>query len=389
MIHHDNRDYTQAMKDAQVHLEETIHKKVASAGRVIQTVQSQIPVDRMVGTKGLRFSHTTEMVKSKDDKGKDIQVPKHQIIMGTKRGSKGFFEEPLHKHALNQAAGRAFIPETFVNRMLEKPYGGELIVENLNTIFAKEAADRYLVRSVNEEVRGVLSDTYRRMDSRPIIEAFALAAKEAGAVPVEGIGGELRFALKVLQPRVYTIGHKKGMEEIVTFGAQLANSDFGCGALSLSFFLLRVWCTNTATREDALRKVHLGKRLGDDIVYSNETYEADTKAMTLAVRDHVAGLLAAPRVAESLAIIEKAMDETIEPKKFFERDGELSKLKLSKSEIERAREAFNNGGVEQLPPGNTLYRMSNALSWIAQTAETAERRLELERTAGALLDKAA
>lgn len=391
MYHHDNnRSYEQGLKDAQVHLEEQMHKKIASAQRVIEMVQSTQPHDRIVGTKGVRFSYRMEEQPAAIANGKKVEPPpaKPIILMGTRQhNAKNAFEEAMHRHALNQAAGRAGIPETFLNRMLERPYGAELICENLNTIFQKEDPDRFLVRSVDDQVRGVLSDTYRRMDSRPILEAFAKTCQELGAVPVEGVGGDLRFSIKALLPKVYMVGHKKGHEEVFAFGASLSNSDFGCGALSLQFFLWRIWCSNTATREDSLRRVHLGKRLAEDITYSDETYQADTKTMVLAVRDHVKGVLAAPKVEEALAMIETALDTSVEPKQFFDRGGELEKLKLTKSEIEKARETFNNGGVEELPRGNNVARMSQAIAWIAQTADTAERRLELERIAGQVLEQ--
>lgn len=389
MYHHSNTPYDQALQAAKVKLEEQMHAKVGSAKRVLDKVMNQTPVDRVIGTPGLRFSYRMEGAPPAIDPKHQLP-PKAVILMGTKAHNvKGAFQEPLHKHALDQAAERAGIPVTFVNRMLERPYGAELLVENFNTIFAKEEPSRFLVRSVDEQVRGVLSDTYRRMDSRPILEAFAQTCQELGAQPIEGVGGDLRFALKAIVPQVYMVGKKAGNGEVFAFGASLSNSDFGCGALALQFFLWRIWCSNTATREDSLRRVHLGKRLADDIVYSEETYQADTKTMVGMVKDHVKGVLAAPKIEEALGMIETALDTTVEPKKFFDKNGGLEKLKLTKSEIEAAREAFNNGGVTELPRGTNLCRMSNAVSWIAQSAESAERRLELERVAGQIMEKKA
>ena len=391
MIHHDSREYGQAVKEAQIHLEETIQKKAASAIQVIEKVQDEQPNDRIVGTHGIRFAYRTKEAPI-PIKGDDVVLlPKHTILMGTRQhNTDNAFEEDMHKHALNQAAGRAGVPETFVNRMLERPYGAELICENLNTIFAKEGPERLLVRSVKGAVRGVLSDAYRRLDSRPLIEMFAKSCQEIGAVPIEGVGGDLRFALKAVLPKAYLVGTgKQGNEEALAFGLQFSHSDFGCGALSLSVVYIRCWCTNTATRESLLRQRHLGKRLEDDVVYAQETYEADTRATTLALRDNIRGALGPANIETMVAAVNKALDTSIEPKKFFERGGELEKLKLSKGEVEQARDVYMNAGVEVLPRGDSLYRMSNTLSWIAQTSETAERRLELERAAGQLLDKVA
>lgn len=389
MYHHDDRNYDEALAAAKVHLEQEIHKRMTSASRVMERVHNQILVDRMVPSRGLRFSVETQTRKEGEGK-KEVVIPTHRVLLaGGKAGGKAEFQEPLHHHALMQVAARADVPEKFITRMLEKPYGGHLIVDNLNTIFREEKAARFLVRSTDDEIRGVLSDTYRRMDSRPILDTFAGACQELGAVPIEGIGGDLRFAIKALIPKVYVAGTKHGAEEVFSFGVSLSNSDVGCGALSLQFFLWRIWCSNTATKEDSLRKVHLGKRLTDEIVYSEETYKADTETMRLAVRDHVKEVLSGDRIDQALAMITTALDTAIEPRAFFERGGELEKLKLTKGEIEKTREVFNDGGVEILPRKTNMARMSQAIAWIAQAADTAERRLELERVACQVMEKAA
>jgi hypothetical protein len=87
-----------------------------------------------------------------------------------------------------------------VSRLLAKPWGAELLADNLNHIFKREEPRRLLLRSVQDEVRGVLSDMYRRLDSRPILDAFAGACREIGVVPVEGVGGDLRFCLRAVLP---------------------------------------------------------------------------------------------------------------------------------------------------------------------------------------------
>lgn len=385
MYHHDNREYGVAFKDAEAHLQKQIAIKSASAVDVITRVRDTQLVDRVVPTNKVQFSFRTDVVKAKT-KNDDEERKVHRIIMGAKKRGDGAFSEVLHKHALEQAASRVDIPVTFVNRFLGEEYGGELITDALNTVYRhRHDGEKFLVRSSDQEIRGVLSDTYRRMDSGPILDAFARTCSEIGAVPIEGIGGELRFSVKALIPRTYVIGKQPGNEEIFAFGVSLSNSDFGCGALSLQFFLWRIWCSNTATREDSLRKVHLGKRLAENIEYAAETYAADTNAMALMVRDHVRGILAPPKIEEALGVLETAMETSIEPKKFFDKGGELEKLKLTKAEIEDARETFNNGDITVLPRGTSVARMSQAVAWLAQSA-TPERRLELERVAGVIME---
>ena len=67
------------------------------------------------------------------------------------------------------------------------PWQRGLAARILNDSFYNGGAGRarHLVRSVGGQVRGVLSDKYRRLDSRPLLEAFAYYLRQAlGAVPI-------------------------------------------------------------------------------------------------------------------------------------------------------------------------------------------------------------
>ena len=376
MIHHDARDYQVAIgetaKRFQAKLEDAVHASQGTAISVIEKVQRETPNDRIAHSQSLKFA-----VQEIDGKPR--------ILMGlANRKAKGAFQEAMHKHALEQVADRAGVPVLYLNRLLERPYGHELIVENLSKIYEQEEDKKFLLRSVNGEVRGVLSDAYRRLDSAPIIEAFAKACAEIGAVPIEGAGGDLRWAVKAILPMVFQPASKAGSEEIVSFGLQLSNSDFGRGTLSLNAFTTRVICTNHATLDQVMRETHLGKRLSEDIEFSKETYLKDSQTQALAVRDIVHSLLSPAKVNELVAKIGQALDQRIDPKQAWT---ELPKLGLLKGEVEKVKELFNDAGVEQLPLGTSPARLSNAISWFAKSAVTVERRLELENLAGQLLIK--
>ncbi len=384
MLHHDPREYGAAVDEAgkkfKTMLEEQIHASQQSAMTVIEKVQAEVPVDRIVYTRALTFALEQQEPANADD------VIRTQILMGTKdKRFKGHFMEPMHKHALTQVAERAGIPGTYLNRLLAKPYGPQLVIENLTTIFEEEEPSKYLIRSVGDQVRGVLSDSFRRMDSRPIIETFATECQAIGAVPIEGVGGDLRWSLRAILPMVFQPTEKKGMEEYIAFGVALTNSDFGIGALSLRLFMLRVWCSNMALLEENLRQVHLGKRLADNIEFSNETYRLDTATQVSVMKDLIRGTLSPVKINESVALIGKALEERINPKRAWE---ELPKQGLLKGEVAKVREIFNDGGVEVLCPGTTTARLTNAISWFAkQPEQSPERRIELEAIAGKLLMK--
>lgn len=374
MIHHDSRDYNVAVDETakrfQAQLEETIHKSQASAMSVIEKVQNETPHDCIADSTSLKFSV-------------DGTKNSNAVLMGLRnRKAKNYFMSGLHKNGLDQVAERAGIPGTYINRLLERPYGRELIVENLSKIYREEENKKLLVRQVNGQIRGVLSNAFKRMDSGPIIEAFAKACHDIGAQPVEGVGGDLRWAIKAILPMVFQPSKKQGTEELIAFGVQLSNSDFGKGTLSLNAFMTRVICTNYATLEQVLRQAHLGARLSDDMEYSDKTYKLDTQTQVSAINDLVRGVLAPDKVNALVGRIGEALEERIDPKNAW---SELPKMGLLKGEVDKVKELFIDGDVEVLPRGTTKARLANAVSWFAKSAATPERRLELEEIAGELL----
>lgn len=365
MFHHDGRDYMTAVRETdqkfQAELEAIIEKGRASAGALIERIAGEVP--------------------------KDIIAPSHALTVRPLGAGRFGLDEtdhgmaPMHDNAIGQICDRYGIPSLYRSKLAERgDFGADLLADNLNRLIQHDAKKPLLVREVNGEVRAVLSNAFRRMDSRPIVETFASACGEFGAVPVEGVGGDLRWEIKALLPTIY----RPGIDgtEVVAFGIALSNSDFGCGALSMRMFCLRVWCTNYAKLEEALRQIHLGKRLGDNAEFSERTLRLDTETMVSATGDLVRNLLAPEKVAATVARISAAMQKEADPKQFL---AGLGRRGLLKVEVEQVQETLLSGSIRQLPVGNSAYRMSNAISWVAKSAQTAERRLELEQIAGELL----
>ena len=56
----------------------------------------------------------------------------------------------------------------------------------------------------------------------------------------------------------------------------------------------------------------------------------------------------------------------------------------SKATVKAVVDAFTGPDVVNLPAGDTAWRGSNAISWIARNTQDAEQRLDLERLAGSL-----
>jgi len=363
MLHMDSRDYNEAASDAaaraRVKMQETIDVGRASAERTIATVMRDVPQDMLVRARAL-----------------DVNVSNGHVFANLPSTGSGTQHSAFSSHAFGQLCAKAGVPLAYARELLASGAWGEaLLAKALRDHLANGPDEKQLVRLVGGQVRGVLSDSYKRLDSRPLVEAFCGASQEAGLVPVMGHATETRVALKAMLPVVF----EPAPNEIMAFGLEWENSDFGAGAHSCRVFMLRLWCTNFAIAERALRQVHLGKKM-DDVGFSSRTYQLEAQAQASALGDIVRGALAPERIAAYCNVIAAASVDKIDAGR------ELAKLKaLTKGERTEVAEAFNSPDVEMMPAGNTMWRLSNAISWVAQKADGEDRRLELEKLAGDVL----
>lgn len=376
MHHHDERKYDDAVDDAHKHLEREIAARHGKALTVVNRVRDEVPLDHLVDVRRLDFLTDPEQghVRLR-------AVPAHKRDAG--------LDLPLHKNALQQTCTVLGMSQKFVSDLLEhesKERAAKLLTHNLNELVQMAPERRILVRRVKDDVRSVVSDSYLRMSGPQLIEAFASTCMNLGAKLFEGSCGDLRFSLKAVIAQVRRVG-PAGREELITWGVALSNSDHGCGALSLQLFVLRVWCTNTAKTENALRKVHLGRKLEEDVVLRADTVRAETEANCKILRDNIRGVLAPARVESLTRMVDQAMQQNVDTKKVFD---ELGKRPgFTKGLVKQVQETFDDDalGVQVLPQHKDAWRLSNTLSWLAQTAPklSAEDRMMLEDEAGRIL----
>jgi hypothetical protein len=366
LVHHSSKSYEEAASEAAAHarnkLESLIENGRPRAAALIETVREQVPHDMIVPAAKV-----------------SVLAPNDASRLIAELGQEQY---GLHPFAIQKGAERLDIPPTYMRELIEKrqPWALDLAAQNFNAHLAHSNA-KYLFRAVKGEVRGWLSDHFRRIDSRPVFDAFASAAAKIGAMPVEGYVTDTKVALKAIIPAVF----EPVPNEVMSVGMSLENSDFGNGAFSLRIFMLRLFCTNYAILDECLRQIHLGGRLSEDFAFSQRTYNLDTKTMASAVTDVVTSELAPAKIKEIEGVIVRANEEKVDP------GAAVASLRkrLSKGETEAVVEAFKSADIENLPQGNTLWRMSNAVSWVAGNTEDVERKLDLMKVAGELLKKAA
>ena len=146
----------------------------------------------------------------------------------------------IHEHAIGQIVAKLGGSQRITDWALT-PETADEFVSILNLKMQYMTGRKFLLRSVKEEVRGFLSDRYRRLDVRPLVNALVVAAvQEHGAVVTDAHMSATSFFIKLVLPKLF----EPAPNEIGLFGLTFRNSDFGAGRLYIKGFFNRLWCTN-------------------------------------------------------------------------------------------------------------------------------------------------
>ncbi len=290
----------------------------------------------------------------------------------------------MHPHSVVQAGEKLGIPSGYIRNLVagNEPWQRELAARTLNDHASHSKRQKVLVRAVGTQVRAVLSDVYRRLDSGLIYESFLKAVAIEGGQVIDAWADETRSAIEVIRPNLIPIPTERNGLRYVAFGIRINTSDFGDGALELRSFLMEGICLNGAVAETMLRQIHSGSRIDPNLKLSERTYRLDTQTQASAIRDYVGQLFSKERVIELgrgiQAASAKVVDMTAEVKR-------LPKLGLTKGEADAVDAVLKqNDPADGLEGEGTLYKLTQGITAVARKAE-ARRKRELAEIAGALM----
>ena len=244
---------------------------------------------------------------------------------------------------------------------------------------------RVLIRAVGTEIRGVLSDSYRRLNSVDILTAFIREAANNGAVVSDAYMNDTKVWCETILPTPVEIPTRKNGTVIIFAGARFSTSDFGNGSVDMRSFLLNGACLNGMVRESVMRQIHLGGRLPDTLALSQRTYELDTKTTVSAVKDLTKGLYSRDTIMQKAIEIQGASEIDVdfdkELKSLVQR-GAL--LKNEGREVEKL--LMNNNPDDGITGGATLWKLAQGITAFAREQEP-ERSRELHEISGQLINR--
>lgn len=292
----------------------------------------------------------------------------------------------LHANAVGQLADRMGVPQRYLRTLA----GGEewqvlLAAQILNEHSGWTQRSRVLVRTVGKQVRGVLSDSYRRLNSVEILTAFVEEAANQGAVISDAYMNDTKVWAETILPQPIVVPTKNNGDVVIFAGARFSTSDYGDGAVDMRTFLLNGACLNGMVRESVMRQMHLGAKLPDSLALSQQTYELDTQTTVSAVRDLTRGLFLPENIKEKAYEIQGASEMEVDLEKEVKKltsNGSL--LKAEGQEVEKL--LMKNDPNDGVQGGSTLWKLTQAITAHARTL-TPERSRELHEISGQLMNR--
>lgn len=295
-------------------------------------------------------------------------------------------EFSLHNNAVGQLADRMGVPQRYLKQLAAgEPWQRSLAAQILNQHSDWTQRNRVLIRAVGMQVRGVLSDSYRRLNSVQILTAFVEAAAGQGAVVSDAYMNDTKVWAETILPEPIVIPTAKNGDVVIFAGARFSTSDYGDGAVDMRAFMLNGACLNGMVRESVMKQVHLGSRLPDNLQLSQRTYELDTRTTVSAVRDLTNGLFSADNIREKAYEIQGASEMEVDLEKEIKKltkDGGL--LKAEGQEVEKL--LMKNDPEDGVQGASTLWKLTQAITAHARTL-TPERSRELHEISGHLLNR--
>ena len=275
----------------------------------------------------------------------------------------------LHDNAIGQLAERMGVPSRYLRNLAG---GGQewqilLAAEILNQHSDWTQRSRVLVRAVGQQVRGVLSDSYRRLNSVEILTAFVQEAAGQGAVISDAYMNDTKVWAETILPQPIIVPTSNNGDVVIFAGARFSTSDYGDGAVDMRAFLLNGACRNGMVRE------------------SRETYELDTRTTVSAVKDLTKGLFSRENLEQKAYEIQGASEIEVDPEKEITK---LTKsgllLKQEGKEVEKI--LMKNDPDDGVQGAATLWKLTQAITAHARELSP-ERSRELHEISGNLMNR--
>lgn len=291
------------------------------------------------------------------------------------------FERPeasaLTDYALRQLAERFGLPASWIVKNARSPeeWRRSMASDVVNRELHNSDGKPLLVRIVAGRVSAVLSDRFRRLDSRPILESLIGACDAVDGALFDGVVTETRVAIRWVVLRLVS----PAPGEWICPGFEWSNSDVGDGRHLLRPFVYRVEGDLDVSLSDSLSEVHVGHPIPLDVEQADKLIRSETKK-----RVKEFSVAAIDMMAEDAVEALRLRVEAATKCRRWKQARQVVLKHLRKSELEKAEAYFQDEDVI-LPKGKTLWRFGLAVRMVGESTSK-NRELELRRLAGVIIE---
>lgn len=292
----------------------------------------------------------------------------------------------------NQVSEKLNIPKRYYDKM-NVPEDLEILDKNVSYWLKKEKGNYLLRTFIDKEeksgvVRSFLSDRFKVIDNYDILLAVLSAVKETGLnIQIDASGCDIsdkRMYLRFICPDIeikapellkkYRKPDGSGEQnDSIISGFVVANSEVGCGQLSISPRAKVLVCSNglIATKEK-FAQVHLGGKMEQysEIKWSESTKQKNLELIISQVKDYVIRFSSAEFLGESISkLIEK--NKELE----FPSDAVMNvctSLNISDEKQKDILSFFMKGG------DTTSFGLSSAITYYAHAKADSDEQFDLE-----------
>ena len=286
----------------------------------------------------------------------------------------------MTKNALSQFATKNKVPGAYLSDLSTgEPWERNLAAIIMNNHSHNHNGKKVLIRTVRDEARAYLSTTYDRYRSVEVFQDFIKIAQENNAVISNAYYNDISAYVEALVIDPVIISGEEWL-----YGIQFRNSDFGGAALDMRLMLVKLICTNGMTRNSLLRKIHRGSEIESmNIKLSEDTIYHNTMTKKNLIKDFAAhifnkdNILAEAKMFEAVGRIQIESEEVIK---------KLPPMGATKEDIEEIQKLLmNNAPHTGVVNGGNVLRVSNAVSYLANTVDEADRIANYKDISGKLI----
>lgn len=306
----------------------------------------------------------------------------------------------INRIAHEQLAEKTQIPPQYYRRLQE--LAPDLLAANVNRWIA-EGGKNHLVRVLGDNVRAVLSDRFRALDSYDLFFETYPVLKAAGAAITRADLTEEHFYLRALvqdweeridqweggRPELGGRGghnwHKTNADdaETVVPGILISNSDVGRGGLKAEVFLWFGQCDNGVVLDRSIYKVHTSRQLEEGLL-SDETRAIEDQLVWSQVRDVVKATFDRDEFRKLLAVVKGTVEVELEhPVQAV--DAVVQHFGFSDAARQSILDELIAPKTRDINPGLNVYGLVQAVTAQAHKADNYEEALVFERAGGELV----